>query len=396
MRDSVRLGLLLLCFSACSVPRAKAPTLPSAAERCRASAGLAQPIVAEWSAPERAQLSALLGRGTAIGVSYTGCELRLLPMCGPPGRYLWRRTASSTDEYAFSNLDELDAKLPLAAVELRATLQSQGGLRLLTTVAGQLELSFHPPESIGYFPACNEATHLVRSVAVGASELRSAASGKLSAGLEAFSTGVNGSSSSTEAVLHRSGDSRACLMATQESLPIDCAAPIQLFLEPISRALRPQVASAPLSVTFVSADSNVTWDVEADGRTLCQTPCSQVIDPTRAHQLRTGGGFMQQEQRVDVLLLDSEERRDQLMIRAKPRSMGKLGAGATVTTFGGLAFATGVTLLSVGYGTNDYRMGKAGVITFSVSPALLIPGIWLLVDSQAKAEVFSRVTGMAQ
>jgi hypothetical protein len=353
---------------------------------------MAQPIVAEWSAAERAQLGMLMGRG-AIAVSYTGCELRLLPSCSPPGRYAWRRTTLSTDEYAFSTADELAAQLPLAAAELQATLASKGGLKLVTTVAGQLELSDHPPESIGYFPACNEATHLVRSIAVGASELRSAASGTVNGGITAFSVGAKGTTSSSESVVHRSGNSQTCAMATQESLPIDCAAPIQLFLEPIARALRPQVVSAPLSVNFLSADSDVQWDVEADGRTLCQTPCSQVVDPTRAYLLRTSGGFMQQEQRVEAPRLDAFGLRDKLTVRARPRSLTKLASGATVTTFGGIAAVTGIALLSVGYGIDDYSMGKAGLITFSVSPALLIPGIWLLVDSQAKAEVFDRALG---
>jgi hypothetical protein len=338
-------------------------------------------------------LGLLIGRG-AVAVVYTGCQLRLLPACTPPGRYSWRRTTTSTDEYAFSNADELDTKLPLAAAELRATLASQGGLKLVTTVIGQLELNEHPPESIGYFPACNEATHLVRSVVVGASELRSAATGRLDGGATMFSIGVNGSTSSSESILHRSGDPRTCAMATQESLPIDCAAPIQLFLEPIARSVRPQVASAPLSVEFVSDDSGVRWDIEADGRTLCQTPCSQVIDPTRSYLLRASGGFMQQEQRVIVPELATIGNRDHLTVRARPRSLAKLATGATVTSLGGIAAATGITLLSVGYGTDDKTMGKAGVITFSVSPALLIPGIWLLIDSQAKAEVLDRAMGM--
>jgi hypothetical protein len=99
---------------------------------------------------------------------------------------------------------------------------------------------------------------------------------------------------------------------------------------------------------------------------------------------------MQQEQRVDVPSLRSFGNRDHLTVRARPRSVGKLTTGVTLATFGGIAVATGLTLLSVGYGTDDRAMGKAGLITFSVSPALLLPGIWLLVDSMAKAEVFER------
>ncbi len=347
---------------------------------------MAQPVIAEWSAAERAQLETLIARG-AIAVVYTGCELRLLPACNQPGHYLWHRTATSTDEYAFRDEDELSAKLPLAAASLRASLAQKGGLRLTTTVVGQLQLTDYSPSAIGLVAACNEATHLVQSVSVGASELSSMANREIAASATALQIGASGTTRSEEAILHRSGMSATCAVASQESLPRECAAPIQLFLEPIPRAARPQVTSAPLSVHFQSQESGVVWAVESDGRTLCQTPCSQVIDPTRGLRLSTAGGFMQQAQVVDVPDLLQNAGTERVTVRAYPRNTAKLAGGITMTTFGGIAFATGVTLLSIGYGMENADLGKAGLITFVASPALLIPGIWLIVDSMARAEL---------
>lgn len=377
---------LIASLAGCGSTRVRAPTLPSAEELCRASSGMANPVVAEWNAAERPVLARLIRQG-AIGVVYTGCELRLLPGCTLPGRYTWHRTTTFADEFTVSSANELGAKLPLARVELRATLESYGTLRLLTTVIGELELEGHPPESVGYVQACNEATHLVRGISVGATELRAVGGSKFDAGLDAYAFSASSTGQSLESVVHRTGDLRTCTTATEVLLPTECAAPIQLHLEPIARMLRPQIAGAPLSVRFLSSDSDVSWEVQADGRTLCQTPCSQVLAPTDTLFLRASGTFMMQEQRVEVPDLQSYAGQDHLAVRAKPRSVGELGGGVVMTTFGGLAAVAGTALLSIGAGVDNDTMRNGGLITLLASPALLVPGIWLIVDSQARVDV---------
>jgi hypothetical protein len=385
--------LLALISSACGAMQARAPTLPTAEERCRASAGLAEPVIAEWNAAERTRLESLIARG-AVAVVYTGCELRLLPACRQPGRYLWRRTSPSTDQYVMRSQEELGAKLPLAAATLSASLAEQGGLRLSTTVVGQMELSEYDPRAIGTLVACDEATHLLRSIAVGASELSSIGRRNLGAQVTTSQFGASAANSSEESILHRSGVAQACAAATPEALPADCSAPIQLFLEPIPRAVRPGVASAPLTVNFASEDSSVRWDIEGNGKTLCQTPCTQVLDPSLSLQMKAdspllSGFFPQQAETVEVPELLSYQGTERITVRARPRSSTKFVGGLTLTTFGGLGIAAGVTLASVGYGIDDGKMATAGALTFVAGSALLVPGIWLLVDSMARAEVFA-------
>ncbi len=390
-----RLALLVGALTcACSVGRAHAPQLPTAEERCRASGGVAQPLVADWGAAERAQLESMASRG-AIAVVYTGCELRLLPGCNPLGRYQWRRTTLSTDSYGFHDAEELGARLPLSAVSLRAELEQRGGLQLTTSVIGQVELQDYQPATLGMNPACLEATHLVRSISIGASELSSLGAVGMSGGAQASLGALSASRQSQEMVLRRAGLLASCVNAPPDTLPADCSAPIQLFLEPIARADRPQIAGAPVNVRFVSQDSEVTWDVMADGRVLCATPCEQVVDPRRALLLRADGEMLQREQRLEVPDLLQYGDADHLTVRARPRRTGELTTGITLTSLGGTATLTGITLGAVGYGTGDGAMTRAGNITFVASVPVVAAGLWLLIDSMAKVQVLDAHGGAA-
>jgi hypothetical protein len=79
-----------------------------------------------------------------------------------------------------------------------------------------------------------------------------------------------------------------------------------------------------------------------------------------------------------------------LEIRAHPRSNGKLATGITFTSVGGLAFTTGVVLSSVGCSSSAASC-RGGIITALLGGAVTAGGIWLMLDSRARADVLPRV-----
>jgi hypothetical protein len=127
-----------------SAPAVSVPEVPGGQAKCRIAASSENPLVTEWPASEKANLEARLREG-AVAVSYSGCDMRLLPQCRMSGSYGWRRTTTSTDVVEIRNADDLYAKLPLGAVSLEGELERTGRLAVQTTVSGQLQLvDFNP------------------------------------------------------------------------------------------------------------------------------------------------------------------------------------------------------------------------------------------------------------
>lgn len=129
-------------------------------------------------------------------------------------------------------------------------------------------------------------------------------------------------------------------------------------------------ATSPTRVTFVSS-SEQQWDVWVDREPICGTPCTLGLHGTQYVALRS------QERnpiRLDVGYVPPGD----LMVSAKPLSNGVYATGIVVTTFSGMALATGITLTAVGYGTDRSGMATAGLITGISGAVGLYAGIYLM------------------
>ncbi len=93
-------------------------------ERCHGSGGVAQPLVLEWSAAERANLQAMAARG-AVAVAFTGCTLQVVPECSIAGSYQYTAITPATDRFDVRSRDELALKLPLAVGTLVGALAAR-------------------------------------------------------------------------------------------------------------------------------------------------------------------------------------------------------------------------------------------------------------------------------
>jgi len=219
---------------------ARTPELDAQGQsRCGVMKSSARPLIIEWPSSDRAALEGLVksDRGL-IAVRYEGCEMEVVRRCVVPGRYGYTAVEPKRDDQLFRSADDLYAKIPLAAVQLAAELERHGALSLAMTVAGQHQA---PNERVGrgeLSGGCEQATHVITAVTVGAFKLSSEAGARIGAGGRLGSGPAAGASSSAERGFERSdGDPGRCYFNDGGSAPTTgCGALLRLEVEPILEA----------------------------------------------------------------------------------------------------------------------------------------------------------------
>ncbi len=364
------------------------PRAPAEGGRCRVAASQSTPLVTEWPASEKANLEVLLRTG-AVAVAYSGCSMRVLPECRVRGVYQWTRTTPSTDSLEINDADELFAKLPLGAPSLEGELKRSGKLSVQTMVSGQLRLDGAAPGDIPKEGPCAQATHVVSALSLGAFALKAGGSRNASAGVSFGGIGEAGVKRDRSADLLRSaGDFDSCGQSNAQGPHANCASPIQAFLSPIPGRTEEEGPPGTTKVDFVSANPSSRWDVYADDKVICTTPCTQWVSAERPVMLRAREeAFLAAPDKVQVPNLLAHGG-GHLQLQAHPTSRGKLAAGITFTAFSGMAVLAGVTLTSVGcLADRGDGLCVGGVITLAAGAPLLAGSIWLIFDSMPKAEL---------
>lgn len=363
------------------------PNDPSGQTKCRIASGHENPLVTEWPASEKANLEARLREG-AVVVSYTGCDMRLLPQCRMPGTYGWRRTTTSTDVVEIRNADDLYAKLPLGAVSLEGELERTGRLAVQTTVSGQLQLVDFNPNLASRDPACIGATHVVGALSVGAFKLRSGGTLKARGEADVQTIGtLGGGTESEESLVREAGVAARCEESTDGAPHTECASPIQVFLRALPATLRDRGAPGMLKVRFLPVDANKKWDVMVGDRTLCTTPCEKWVDPAMPFSFKHDPGFWQRNSYIEVPDLREQAKADKVEVKATPTNTAQFVGGIVVTTLSGIAVATGTALTAAGCGSEDSGACTAGLIVLPIGLGGLVPGIWMISASSPTVEV---------
>jgi hypothetical protein len=374
-------------FSSSPRPAVSVPEDPGGQAKCRIAASHENPLVTEWPASEKANLEARLREG-AVVVSYSGCDMRLLTQCRMPGSYGWRRTTTSTDVVEIRNADDLYAKLPLGAVSLEGELERTGRLAVQTTVAGQLQLVDFNPNLASRDPACIGATHVVGALSIGAFKLRSGGTVKARGGADIQTVGtVGGGSESEESLVREAGVPARCEESTDGAPHTECASPIQVFLRALPSTLRDRGAPGMVKVRFLPVDANAKWEVMVGDRTLCTTPCEKWVDPAMPFSFKHDPGFWQRNSYIDVPDLREQAKADKVEVKATPRNTAQFVGGIVVTTFSGIAVATGTALTAAGCGSADSGSCTAGLIVLPIGLGGLVPGIWMISASSPTVEV---------
>jgi len=192
----------------------------------------ARPFVVDWSLDDQVNLEAQMRSG-AVVLHFDEKELRVLPHCtASEVRYTWVGVQTRERVVKIRNRAEFQTNLPVSALKLSADFDAGAMLQARFRVVGRQQLE-HAVLTASDLTGegCDEATHVVTGVLIGAFHLQSGVWGE--AGFEAGILRLSGGG--RHEVDEKSGDVEACANANPDgaSAPTQCAAPVQILLRPL-------------------------------------------------------------------------------------------------------------------------------------------------------------------
>lgn len=216
------------------------PTVEDADDQqatCKVARDPLNPLVVEWPGTAKVDLEAASKRGL-VAVSYAGCTMKVLTNCQIEGTYELESTTPARDRIEISDANELYAKLPLGAASLKAELSLDSALALDYIAVGQRIAAAPPKASDG---DCQDATHYIRTITVGAFKLDVRAKGKVGAEAGIGSAGGGIGRQEEAKKLRSQGDIDVCAKTPESP---ECGAILQLGLAPLNRNKGKTLASA--------------------------------------------------------------------------------------------------------------------------------------------------------
>jgi hypothetical protein len=251
-------GLSPGCKRPGSAAEAIAPA-PSVADatgqsKCGVRKSAAKPLVVEWPSAERAALEAGASRGGLVTVRYEGCEMEVLSTCRAAGIYDYVGLTQKREGVRIRNTDELYAQLPVGAAALEGKLERAGQLNVDMVIVGRKESREHKFNERDLTGRCDDATHVVTGLTVGAFSFYTGASAEIGAGIKVGNIGAGASSSSNQEVLKQDGNGEACVSSgTMDATPPEgCGALLRVEVVPIDRIFatsRPTTSGAEPQAT---------------------------------------------------------------------------------------------------------------------------------------------------
>ncbi|WP_086001085.1 formylglycine-generating enzyme family protein [Plesiocystis pacifica] len=192
------------------------------------------PLLVEWPSTQRSALEAELHRGELIVVRYTGCAMEVLRGCEVEGSYEWTEVSGKHDQLLIQSAGDVWAKVPLGAAKLVGAVERYGALLLDMALVGQYAgPSTPPPRAALRGRQCEDATHVVSSLIVGAFELTEASGARVEAGVEVSGAGAGGGGSRHRGYYSSDGKLAACEATSSYGPPRDCRSLVQLELLPL-------------------------------------------------------------------------------------------------------------------------------------------------------------------
>ncbi|MBK8261145.1 MAG: SUMF1/EgtB/PvdO family nonheme iron enzyme [Nannocystis sp.] len=279
MRTAATSLVFALAASACGRDRLDtglAPLATPSQARCGVIKSRDRPVIIEWPSADRANLEQQIRRGDKIVVvRYEGCEMEVLRDCAAPGAYRYAAVQRKEESSSLKDEDELYAKIPLGAAQLVGELKSHGALELTMTIVGGYESSSASLPRHQLTGACEGATHLVRSLTVGAFTLSSGRGAEARVGAEAWGAGAGGRTARERGALRSDGDPRSCHSGDDDAPPDQCGALLRLEVVPLGEAAAPRRRARPCPPDTVEfpggqfVDSGDGWGAGGEVAPLC-------------------------------------------------------------------------------------------------------------------------------
>jgi TPR repeat protein len=246
----IALGPLALSMFACKPGgvaegiRVEAPNASQAlgeAPVCTAVPDVAQPLVIDLSAAQRADLEIAMQSGRAV-VHY-GCDgLRVLTACELAGDYRFAGVGLKEEVIQLKSQDEVRASLPVSGVTLAAGLGRGTSLDLAIAMVGRgTALAGHASKAelkAQHEGSCEGATHFVRAAYVGAFAMQRGSGADVSAAASIFGVSTGAQSKSDKQTDLRDGSLEACRAASPDAdaPPAQCRSSIRVDLLPLGDA----------------------------------------------------------------------------------------------------------------------------------------------------------------
>lgn len=237
-------GLMFSAGTGCSkkgTPAEQLTNTPDLAEqtgqsKCGVRSSAAKPLVVEWPAADRAALEARATRGL-VAVRYQGCEMEVLTNCTVDGAYSYLGLNMKREGVRIKSMDELYAQLPVGAVALEGKLERAGQLNVDMVIIGRKEAERAEFNERDLQGRCNEATHVITGLTVGAFSFYAGASAEIGAGVKVGNIGAGASSGANREVLKQDGSEDACSVANQTDAdaPPGCGALLRVEVVPIDK-----------------------------------------------------------------------------------------------------------------------------------------------------------------
>jgi hypothetical protein len=196
-------------------------------------------------------------RQGVVAVRYVGCAMEVLDRCTAGGTYRYVPFTPKEDRLIIRDSKDLFANLPMGAAGLQAKLERLGEIDLGMTLVGKFEADATLARA-DLRGDCDEATHVVTGMTVGAFALSAGGADEVGGGATVVGVGVRASARDERETLSRDGDARMCAGATQDDTkpPRSCGAVVRVEVVPV--AARPVAASrSELAVPSVDAPANV-------------------------------------------------------------------------------------------------------------------------------------------
>ncbi len=241
--------------------------------KCGVRKSAAKPLVVEWPAAERAALESGAARGL-VAVRYEGCDMEVLTTCTATGAYSYVGLTQKREAVRITSADELYAELPVGAAGLEAKLERAGQLNVDMVIVGRKEAdksTFNERDLTG---RCDEATHVITGLTVGAFSFYTGASAEVGGAVKVGNMGAGASSSAGNEVLREDGSGESCAVASSgdTSPPEGCGALLRVEVVPIDRIF---AQSTPMTPTPTTSTSTPTDTVAS-------------TDPALDRKIRTG------------------------------------------------------------------------------------------------------------
>ena len=339
--------------------------------KCGVRRSADKPLVVEWPGADRAALESR-ARGGLVAVRYEGCEMEVLTNCNAAGEYAYVGLTQKREGVKITSADELYAQLPVGAAGLEAKLERAGQLNVDMVIVGRKEATktvFNERDLDG---RCDEATHVITGLTVGAFSFYTGASAAVGGAVKVGNMGVGAGSSHGEEVLKQDGNGEACSVASSadESPPEGCGALLRVEVVPIDRIFEPPpnsgTSTAAASSPNAPADTGPAPDPMLDKK--IKTNRVMLITGYGAFLVGAGlaaGGYVLWTRSKTSLMNEPEG----AVSPDRPDNKSKFQAGVGLA-WGGMAVAVGGLVLALYASARAKQLSRQKALRARVGPAV--------------------------